>query len=92
MQQIILAGNQPYPNPNSLVPGLLGAYLWAEGFNQDEGVIQVNLIGFVNFLGKATGTAAMANVMDVEGFFDAICRAEEPMILLAMTALDEGCM
>eukprot|EP00957_Ditylum_brightwellii_P060732 4611201-Ditylum_brightwellii.AAC.1 len=36
------------------------------------------------------GTAAMVNVTDIEGLFNVICWAEEPMVMLAMTALDKG--
>eukprot|EP00957_Ditylum_brightwellii_P137465 10480765-Ditylum_brightwellii.AAC.1 len=32
----------------------------------------------------------MVNVTEIEGLFDAIRRAEEPMVMLAMTALDKG--
>eukprot|EP00957_Ditylum_brightwellii_P087571 6666667-Ditylum_brightwellii.AAC.1 len=53
-------------------------------------MIQADLVGFVNCLSEAAGTAAMVNVMDIEGLFNAIHWAEEPMVMLAMTTLDKG--
>eukprot|EP00957_Ditylum_brightwellii_P009320 705030-Ditylum_brightwellii.AAC.1 len=88
MRQSILSGNQPYPNPTALAPCSLGAYMWREGFTQDKATIQADLVGFVNHLSEATGTAAMVNVTDIEGLFDAICRAEEPMVMYSGIGTD----
>eukprot|EP00957_Ditylum_brightwellii_P086582 6587200-Ditylum_brightwellii.AAC.1 len=64
--------------------------MWREGFTQNEATIQADLVGFVNCLSEAMGTAAMVNVTDTEGLFNVIHRAEGPMVMLAMTALDKG--
>eukprot|EP00957_Ditylum_brightwellii_P173158 13182081-Ditylum_brightwellii.AAC.1 len=64
--------------------------MWREGFIQDKVTIQADLVRFLNCLIEATGTAAMVNVTNIEVLFDAIRRAEKPIVMLAMNALDEG--
>eukprot|EP00957_Ditylum_brightwellii_P151598 11544938-Ditylum_brightwellii.AAC.1 len=90
MRRTVVAGATPYPNPPIRVPGLLGAYVWAKAFEQDERNAVADLRGFYERLATANRATTVAGVTDVAGLSEAICWANEPLMFLATTSLDTG--
>eukprot|EP00957_Ditylum_brightwellii_P174578 13292961-Ditylum_brightwellii.AAC.1 len=90
MHCAIMAGAVPYPNPPARALGLLGAYMWAKVFEQDERNVVADLRVFYQRLATANGATTVAGVTNITGLFEAICQAKEPLMFLAMTPLDTG--
>eukprot|EP00957_Ditylum_brightwellii_P165404 12593149-Ditylum_brightwellii.AAC.1 len=64
--------------------------MWAKAFEQDERNVVADLRGFYQRLAAANGATTVAGVTDIAWLFEMICRAEEPLLFLAITPLDAG--
>eukprot|EP00957_Ditylum_brightwellii_P192539 14659433-Ditylum_brightwellii.AAC.1 len=90
MCHTIRAEATPYPSLPTRALGSLGAYVWAKAFKQAEHDVVADLQGFYQQLATSNGATALMGATDTTGLFEAICRAEEPLIVLAMMLLDAG--